>query len=379
MPNSAFLVPTPLQLRPLHAASRPLCSRARPISTSTLYTPPTASLNFNFPSPAKVLQRVRDDTLIVAKHASKAVAAVALIAALVLPPDMALAASGGRIGGSSFRSSPVPSRVAPAPRYGGGYGGGYSGGYGGGLFGAPGGVYFSPIILPFGGFGFGGIGSLILFATAAAFVADTLRTKSEESDIQEAVDPNTSLTTVKIGLLANARDLQRSLDTLGRSADTSSVSGLKYVLDETAMSLLRNPDYWIYGSLNNLQSRLSTAESEFSRIVLEERLKLDEETLSNSAGRIRELGRASATTQDYSKAPGEYIVVSLIVAATGNLARKLPRSIASTAELEQTLRVLAGTSTEALQGIEVIWAPQSLRDTLSERELLTDHPELKRL
>lgn len=326
-----------------------------------------------------MLQRVRDDTLIVVKHASKALAAVALIAALVMPPDMAQAASGGRVGGSSFRSAPVPSRVAPAPRYGGGYGGGYSGGYGGGLFGAPGGVYFSPIIVPFGGFGLGGFGSLILFATAAAFVVDTVRSRSEQTEIQEAVDPNTSVTTVKIGLLVNARDLQRSLDTLGRSADTASVSGLKYVLDETVMSLLRNPDYWVYGSLNNIQSRLSSAESEFGRVVLQERLKLDEETLSNSAGRIRELDRASATTQDYSKAPGEYIVVSLIVAATGRLATKLPKSIASTAELQQTLRVLAATPTESLQGIEVIWAPQSLRDTLSERELLTDHPELKRL
>ncbi|WRH68657.1 MAG: hypothetical protein RSE13_11140 [Planktothrix sp. GU0601_MAG3] len=70
--------------------------------------------------------------------------------------DGVLAArSGGRIGGGSFRSSPSRS-YSPSPgRSGGGY-------YGGGGFGFP-------FLIPFFGFGGGGLFSLLIFMALAGF------------------------------------------------------------------------------------------------------------------------------------------------------------------------------------------------------------------
>ena len=68
------------------------------------------------------------------------------------------AARGGRIGGGSFRSAPI--RSAPMR---GGYGGGYRGGYGGGIG--------FPFLIPFFGFGGGGLfGFLILMALIGVVV-----------------------------------------------------------------------------------------------------------------------------------------------------------------------------------------------------------------
>eukprot|EP00178_Gracilaria_changii_P001784 TRINITY_DN124_c0_g1_i1.p2 TRINITY_DN124_c0_g1~~TRINITY_DN124_c0_g1_i1.p2 ORF type:complete len:371 (-),score=106.72 TRINITY_DN124_c0_g1_i1:7736-8848(-) len=370
MVTFAFLSPLSL---PQRAPARSLVCRRAP--RGAVRAAPCAKLSV--PPPDALLRRARDDTLLVLTLAPKALATLALIAALWLPFDAAQAASGGRVGGSSFRSAP-PSRVAPAPRYGGGYSGGY--GYGGGFgYGMPGGIYMSPIIMPFGGFGLGGFGSLILFGTAAAFVYDAVRTRSEQSEFEEATDPTTVVTSLKIALLANARELQLALDNVARSADTSTVSGLKYVLEETVMALLRHPDYWMYGSIYSKQSKLSGAESSFSRLVLEERLKLDEETLSNSGGRVRESAAASASESDLSQSPGEYIVVNVLTAATDLRADALPQRIGDTRDVKSALRALAGVRADALQAVEVIWAPQSARDTLSQQQLLRDHPELQRL
>lgn len=329
-----------------------------------------------------IFNRARQDTALLLKNSAKALTVLAVAAALALPLDPASAASGGgRMGGSSFRSAPSRS-VAPRSGYSGGGGGigvygggGYYGGY------APSGLFLNPFIMPIGigGVGFGGFGSLLLFATAAGFILNSLQRRSEVAEEVEAVDPVTAVTVLKVGLLATARQLQVDLDFLARQADTGNVAGLRYVLAETVTSLLRNPDYWMYGSVKVNQARLSKAEGMFNQVCLEERLKLEEETLTNTEGRRMEKERARAKRADMSKAPGEYIVVSLVVAAAGSLIKGMPKEVDSTADVDRALRALGGVDAEDLQAVEVVWAPQSLRDTLSERELLGDHPELRRL
>ena len=72
-------------------------------------------------------------------------------------------------------------------------------------------------------------------------------------------------------------------------------------------------------------------------------------------------------------------MVTVVVAATGGLARALPRRIQNVTDLRRALTALAGVGTDDMQACEVIWAPQGEGDTLTEREMLTDHPELLRV
>ncbi|KAK3280844.1 hypothetical protein CYMTET_11337, partial [Cymbomonas tetramitiformis] len=61
-------------------------------------------------------------------------------------------------------------------------------------------------------------------------------------------DPGMSVIRVQVGLLGIARDLQLDLERIADRADTDSEEGLHYILTETVLSLLRNPQYWAYGN-----------------------------------------------------------------------------------------------------------------------------------
>ena len=86
---------------------------------------------------------------------------VVMIGLLVFHPLPSDAARGGRIGGGSFRAPTMPR--TGGYRGGGGMGGGYSRGYGGGIG--------FPFILPFFGFGGGGLlGFMVLMAFVGVIV-----------------------------------------------------------------------------------------------------------------------------------------------------------------------------------------------------------------
>lgn len=355
--HPAFLPSTPLLPR-----SNPQCLiQRRPVLSANLSLQP-------------LLDRAISDTKIVLKTTTKLAAITAVIAALALPLDATLAArGGGRMGGSSFRA-PSVQRVRPSP----GYSGGYSGGGGYGYGGMSPGLFMNPFIMPFG-FGFGGgFGPVFLLATAAAFVYSSVQQGADDREVEQLVDPKTAIVLIKVGLLANARQLQVRLDTLARGVDTSSTKGLRFVLSETVTSLLRQPDYWSYASINVRSENLSRAEALFDSMCMEERLKLEEETLVNVSGRLVDTEKAAAKEPDLNKNPGQYILVSLAVAAEGDVIAKLPKNIDTVKDVEKALRALGGVGA-GVQGVQVVWAPQSLKDILSERELLEDHPELKRL
>ena len=197
---------------------------------------------------------------------------------LVTAPHPAQAASGGRIGGGSFRSAPS----MPRSYGGGGYGGGYRGGYGGGYRG--GGIGF-PFIVPIFGFGGGGLFGFLILMAVAGVVVNALRggggpsLGSSGSDLATRSRPDGPVTIaqIQVGLLATARDLQDDLRRLAGGADTSSSGGLQRVLQETSLSLLRHPDLWVYANGEVGQVPFASAESTFNRLSMQERSKLERE------------------------------------------------------------------------------------------------------
>lgn len=242
---------------------------------------------------------------------------------------------------------------------------------------------YTPVAPVYGGGGFVGLTTLIFMVAFAAVVVQSVGSAvGASSAVGGYDDPPTTVTTVKVGLLSSARDLQADLDALTRVANTSSARGLAEVLREVSVALVRNPDYWSHAAISSVERPLSGAESEFGSRSLSERVKLEDETLSNVAGRgVRtSVRRRRPGEEDLLRyGPGEYIVVTLVVAATGGLARALPKRINNVTDLRRALTALAGVGTDDVQACEVLWAPQEGGDTLTEREMLTDHPELLRI
>jgi uncharacterized membrane protein len=300
-----------------------------------------------------------------------------LVAVLVFSQaDAALAArSGGRISGGGFRAPSrtyaSPSRTYAPP----------SGGY------YPGGGFGFPFIVPiFGiGGGFGGLFTLLIFISVASFLVRSFR-RAQEVDTfgydSYSPTPNVSVARLQVGLLADARSLQADLDRIARTADTGSSAGLTHVLQETTLALLRHPEYWIYAGSESQQGRLEAAENTFNRLALAERSKFTEETLSKVNNQLKQASTRDAlpavggelSQSNLPEAPGEYIVVTLLVATQSKLQLQ---TINSSEDLRRALAQLGAIPSEQLLALEVLWAPQMEADTLSTDDLLTYYPDLK--
>lgn len=280
------------------------------------------------------------------------------------------ARSGGRIGGGSFRSSPSRS-YSPSPgRSGGGY-------YGGGGFGFP-------FLIPFFGFGGGGLFSLLIFMAVAGFIFNSIRSAigQGEDTAGYGSNPTVSVARLQVGLLAQARNLQGDLDRMAQTADTGSAAGRAQVLQEATLALLRHPEYWAYGSSESEQTGMNSAEAKFNQWALAERSKFTEETLSNVnnqliGGVAPSLGGNSITsgvqTADLTTSENEYIVVTLVVGTLGKI--QLPK-VNSPETLRQALSRLGSVGSEQLLAVEILWTPQASGDTLSTDDMLAYYPNL---
>ena len=319
----------------------------------------------------------------------KSILALGLVAVLVLGnASTAMAArTGGRIGGGSFRA---PSRSYSTPRSaprGGGYvSPGYGYGYGGGGFGFP-------FLLPFVGFGGGGLFSIIIFIAIANFLIRSFRSAGVgEESVYGAASSKVSVAEVQVGLLSNARELQPELNRLALTADTSTAEGRATVVQEATLALLRHPEYWVYGSTNSLRTDIDSAEAKFNQFSLTERSKFTDETLSNVDSVINsderkavekalkqaldgEDGEESNSGEiQLSNQDGEYIVATIIVGATGNL--NLPK-INDSDTMRQALQQIGSIGSDRLLAVEILWTPQADGDTLSSDDILAYYPNLK--
>ena len=300
-----------------------------------------------------------------------------LVAGLLLSqPQASHAASGGRIGGGSFRAPSMPRSGGYGRSYGGGYGGGYNRGYGGG------GIGF-PFIVPF--FGFGSMGGLLgLFALMAivGVIANAMRGNGGDGPTMggyerpEAISSGpVTLVQLQIGLLASAKDLQQDLRQLAATSDTSSSTGLQRVLQETTLALLRHPDLWVYANLENGSVPFNAAESTFNRLSMTERSKLREELTTNVGGQRSSSAAAQSTVGD-ADATNEFIAVTVLVASRRSVNLK---GIDNSEGLRESLRILGSTSSSDLMALEVIWQPDGAGDVLSADELVTAYPNLQHL
>jgi uncharacterized membrane protein len=280
------------------------------------------------------------------------------------------ARSGGRMGGGSFRA---PSRGLSTPSR---SGGGMSGGMGGGMG--------FPFIIPFLGFGggFGSLFSILIVFAIANFVMSAVRNAGSGGGQREleSDNPPVSVGKIQVGLLATARELQRELNQLGLSADTGTPQGRAMLLQEVTLSLLRHPEYWVYGSTESQVAPLSMAEAKFNQLALGERSKFTSETLSNVNNQLRQAASSNliagkggelANSPDSS---GDYILVTLVVASIG---RAELSAVNDSSEMRQVLQQVGAIDSDRLLAIEVLWTPQAEEDTLTTDDILAAYPNLK--
>jgi uncharacterized membrane protein len=305
------------------------------------------------------------------KPLMKSLIAAGLVLTLVFAQtgDAFAARSGGRIGGGSFRA---PSRSMPS-NGGGGYNRGYGGGYGGG---------FSPLFyLPFIGGGGGGLFSLLIMVAIGGFLLQTFKRVAGGDSFEgsDVYNPQVSIAQIQVGLLADARDVQAKLDQLATTVNAETASGRMHLLQETSLELLRHPEYWTYGKTTTQQAKLDRAEAVFNQLSLAERGKFTTETLSKVNNQLRQADtnavlNSTGEIATVEQERAEYIVVTLMVAATRSIT--LPK-INGDADLRQALQTLGSLDASAIVAIEAIWTPQANGDALTTDDIIAYYPDLK--
>ncbi|WP_338038728.1 DUF1517 domain-containing protein [Neosynechococcus sphagnicola] len=224
-------------------------------------------------------------------------------------------------------------------------------------------------------------GVFIFLAIANFLVQAFRRSQSGEGSEMEGYsdNPTVSVSQVQVGLLAGARELQIDLEKMARAANTNSSEGLVKVLQETTLALLRHPEFWAYAGAETQQTKLQAAETQFNRYSLAARSKIAAETLSNVNNQLEDKSSSTAllnpnASAALAEAPGEYIVVTVLVGALGKLA--LPE-VKNTDDLRRTLTLLGGVGSEQLLAVEVMWSPEAQGDVLTSDDLLADYPSLR--
>ncbi|MDX2256183.1 MAG: DUF1517 domain-containing protein [Pseudanabaenaceae cyanobacterium bins.39] len=274
----------------------------------------------------------------------------------------------GRTGGSSFSRPSAPSRsVSPSRTYSGGNT--YYGGGGGGFF-------FFPMF--FGG-GSGLFGLLVLIIVAGV-ILQAFRGRGDGEGIT-STNSKVTVAKIQVGLLASARSLQQHLTRLALESDTSNVDGLATVARETAIALMRHPEYWVYVSSASENTKFALAEQKFNNLVMSERSKLNEEVLSNVSGRMIQGNKPAALPDTNAvgwEESSEYIVVTMLLAVAGESISKIP-TLRSSADLQSALSAIGSIPSDDLLAIEVLWEPQSDDYTLTSDEVLTVYPDLVRI
>lgn len=184
-------------------------------------------------------------------------------------------------------------------------------------------------------------------------------------------DTATSVVKIQVGLSGKAHSLQRDLNNLAGAGDTSEKKGFHIILTESIVALLRHQNYWISGYSSVKQKRgVEAVEKEFRQLLAEEREKFEIESLVN----VDNIKVQRTLIPKDNKLRKDYIVVTLVVAVKGT--PNLP-PIRSTEDLRKALYHLNSITSRETLAVEVLWTPQVEHDTLSEDELLEKYPILR--
>jgi uncharacterized membrane protein len=183
-----------------------------------------------------------------------------------------------------------------------------------------------------------------------------------------------TISKVQVALLAQARPIQAELNQLASVLDTGTEQGLAQLMQESVLSLLRNPENWSHALVSSETVKgFEKADALFTNLSVAERSKYTVETLTNVGGRKL----SKAFNPNAEKGPASYIVVTLLVGTAHD--RPIFAPVHNVQELQQALQKLASIPAEYLKVFEVIWTPQDSGDTLTYDELLAQYPDMVQL
>ena len=307
---------------------------------------------------------------------------IAITTALVLcgTAGSALAQrTGGSMGGGSFGGSSSSSYSSSSSSYsssGSGYSSSYSS-YDSGSYSSSGPTdpFFLIVLLVGGGF--------ILLVKLAGARATSIAIPNDLYDGSGGGSHGSSfasrmdVTALKLGIDWRARQfVQKELERIAKTCDTSSKPGLMKMLRETTTVLRRVMPSWLYaGATNARPTAAANAERMFRREAQEARSRFQQELIRNVDGQV------SASQAHGSIALSEegegIVVVTVVVAAREELIDI--HDPENSESMRRALEALGSMPQGSLVAVEIVWSPAEEDDRMSSAELEVLYPELHRI
>jgi uncharacterized membrane protein len=315
---------------------------------------------------------------------------VSLLAVFLLAPALAIGGprSGGSFGGRiGFRSSGglgAP-RTSSYGYHGGGssftyvpsFGWGWHPGWGFGGYGYGGG-FGLPSVLVLAGLG---VGAFLLVRALRRSQMDGRPGMwgSGSGDLDEDDASATSLSRayvyrLQLGLGRVARGIQTRLAEIAEAGDAETEAGLAALLQQTALELLREKDSIRYaGGAEAGPLSLTNAESQLNGWALNERARFQVERVRGAGPQMR---RSSVAAEEGREAL-ELVLVTVVVATRAPVGDW--KNLDDHAAVETLLHRLGEIGPDGLLGLEIVWTPADPDDSMTEMDLMTTYPELRRL
>ena len=186
------------------------------------------------------------------------------------------------------------------------------------------------------------------------------------------------ISVLRVGVDWKARAwLQTELERIASEADTGTSEGRMAMLRETALSLRRVKDSWLYaGILNASPMSMNRARPLFESQAQDARARFRDELVRNADGAYRDGDVPDDLVRLTEEGTG-LVVVSIILAARGELADFA--RINSAEQVRAWLETLNYVSPERLVACEVVWSPAADKDRMSSIELEALYPEMKKI
>jgi uncharacterized membrane protein len=190
-------------------------------------------------------------------------------------------------------------------------------------------------------------------------------------DESELTNNIVTVTRLQVALRAEAKTVQDNLSELTIAGDTTTPAGLFQLLQQAAILLLDQADQWthVLASSQTVDSR-EAAEALFAQLSTQEQSKFSAETLSNVDGVLHQ---ESLPPTDSSEKPA-YIVVTVLLGTADD--RPLFGDITTATALWEALQQIVALRSHYLMVLELLWTPQTARESLTATELVTEYADL---
>jgi len=167
------------------------------------------------------------------------------------------------------------------------------------------------------------------------------------------------------------------LTQLSNTARTDSRVGLQNLVNNVAIGLLRQRRS-IIGASSNYEHFIDSdrATRKYNQLVVNQRSKFEKETISKYKGVDYSIPHE---VNDSIGLKATLAVVTIVFTIEGDNT-KIPE-IRSVSDVETALTRIAADSEveDCLISAEVLWTPGDISETITEREMYADYPELKRV